>query len=98
MAGLIEKLTVPGFADVEVPLKVFNVSQLAPGSCVALQLTVELPETATRKEPFELPGEEPNACWNWVPAGLRVMVGFCARSSVRGTLTEPADVFTRMVL
>ena len=41
---------MPGFADVEVPLAVFSVSQLAPGSSVAFQLTVELPRKRRQKK------------------------------------------------
>ena len=44
---MIEKLIVPGLADVEIPLLVFSVSQLAPGSCMACQLIVAPPVVST---------------------------------------------------
>ena len=92
------KLTEPGLAEVAVPLAVFSVSQPPSDDAVAVQFTAELPETSTKNDPPGLPGEEPNDMRNWLPAGLRVMVAFCATSSVTGMLADPAEVFTKMVL
>ena len=81
-----------------MPLAVFSVSQLAPGSTVAVQLTVELPVTLTSNDPFGLPGSEPASALKIVPEGLSVMVALGVTSTVTGTVTVSTDVTTVTLL
>jgi hypothetical protein len=49
--GLIENLTIPGVAELAVPLDVLTLSHGEPGNTVAVQFAVAFPETVTRKDP-----------------------------------------------
>jgi hypothetical protein len=86
----MEKLTVPGVAEVAVPLGVFTLSHGAPGSTAAVQFTAAFAGTVTRNDPSVFPGALPVADWNCVPAGARVMIGFPEISKETGTVTGPA--------
>src|SRR5215472_2811665 len=97
-AELMVKLIVPGFEAVDVPLAVFSVSQLAPGSRVVVQFTGALPVTLTWNEPFGLPGSAPATACSCVPEGFSIIVAFAETRTVTGTVTDPAEVFTRIEL
>jgi len=81
---------MPGAAEVDVPLSVFSVTQLAPGNTVAVQPMVP-PATVTRNDPFGLPGAPPACRLNCVPEGASVIAGDEAIKNVTGTDVVPDD-------
>jgi hypothetical protein len=94
----MEKLTVPGLSRVDDPLAVLSVNHGTGGVTAAVQVTGALPETLTRKDPLVLPGGFPATARNCDPAGLRVIVAFVAISREMGTLIDPAEDVTVIVL
>src|SRR5665213_3855 len=101
----MEKLTAPGFEEVDEPLVVARVSQVegctaafATAGTEAVQLTVELPETLTRNDPCVLPGAVPATVRNCDPEGFSVIVGLDESSRVTETLADPADEVIVIVL